>query len=113
MNIDIPPSGPSVDNHPEPVFHPRMNSRFEQRAVHCVRTPLTLHTSCHSSVCCDCFIFTVSSPLCSPIDPAATADYTAAGYDYFVDDPAPTGELPGKQSHSLPQISPIFSVLSC
>src|ERR1041385_8214791 len=52
-------------------------------------------------------------PLYSPVDPAATADYTAAGYDYFVDDPTPTVELPGKQSHSLPQISPTFSVLSC
>ena len=47
-------------------------------------------------------------PFCSPVDLAATADYTAAGYDYFVDDPAPTVELPGKQSHSLPQISPTF-----
>src|SRR4051812_1590773 len=90
-----------------------MDSRSVQRALHCVRTPLTLHTSCYSSVCYGSFIFTVYSPLYSPIDPAATADYTAAGYDYFVDDPAPTVELPGKQSHSLPQISPTFSVLSC
>src|SRR4051812_33204054 len=50
---------------------------------------------------------------CSPVDPTAAVDYTAVGYDYFVDDPAPTRELPGKQSHSLPQISPTFSVLSC
>src|ERR1041385_7772124 len=54
-----------------------------------------------------------SSPLYSSVDPAATADYTTAGYDYFVDDCTPTVELPGKQSHSLPQISPTFSVLSC
>src|ERR1041385_5140859 len=90
-----------------------MNSRSEQRALHCVRTPLTLHTSCHSFVCYDCFIFTVSSPLCSPVDLAATADYTAAGYDYFVDDPTPTVELPGKKSHSFPQILPIFPYISC
>ena len=47
-------------------------------------------------------------PPLSPVDPATIADYTAAGYDYFVDDRTPTVELPGKQSHSLPQISPIF-----
>src|SRR3954466_1462213 len=38
-------------NHPEPVVHPRMNSRFEQRALHCVRAPLTLHMFCHDLVC--------------------------------------------------------------
>src|ERR1041384_6166067 len=52
-------------------------------------------------------------PFYSPVDPASVVDYTAAEYDYFVDDPTPTVELPGKQSHSLPQISPILSVLSC
>ena len=36
-------------------------------------------------------------PPLSPVDPAVAADYTAAGYDYYVDDPAPTTELPGKQ----------------
>src|SRR3954469_2855236 len=58
------------------------------------------------------FIFTVYPPY-SPIDPAAAADFTAAEYDYFVDDRTPTVELPGKQSHSLPQISPIFPYISC
>src|SRR4051812_1473207 len=38
-------------------------------------------------------------PLLSSVDPAATADYTAAEYDYVVDDRTPTVELPGKQSH--------------
>src|SRR4051812_34158408 len=52
-------------------------------------------------------------PHYSPVDPTAVVDYTATGYDYFVDDRTPTVELPGKQSHSLPQISPTFSVLSC
>src|SRR3954468_15400249 len=52
-------------------------------------------------------IYCVYSPY-SPVDPTAAVDYTAAGYDYFVDDRTPTVELPGKQSHSLPQISPIF-----
>src|SRR4051812_325667 len=52
-------------------------------------------------------------PLYSLVDPAAVVDYTAAEYDDFVDDPTPTVELPGKKSHSLPQISPTFSVLSC
>src|SRR3954462_763125 len=45
---------------------------------------------------------------CSSVDPTAAVDYTAAGFDNFVDDRTPTVELPGKQSHSLPQISPIF-----
>src|SRR3954465_7122210 len=47
-------------------------------------------------------------PPYSSVDPTAAVDYTAAGFDYFVDDRTPTVELPGKQSHSLPQISPIF-----
>ena len=47
-------------------------------------------------------------PLYLSVDPEASVDYTAAGYDYVVDDRTPTVELPGKQSHSLPQISPIF-----
>src|SRR3954466_5488296 len=52
-------------------------------------------------------------PLYISIDPEAAFDYTAAGYDYVVDDRTPTVELPGKQSHSLPQISPIFLYFSC
>src|SRR3954464_1242786 len=52
-------------------------------------------------------------PLYSPVDLVAAADYTVAEYDYFVDDHTPTVELPGKQSHSLPQISPIFPYISC
>ena len=52
-------------------------------------------------------------PPSSTIDPTATADYTAAEYDYVVDNRTPTVELPGKQSHSLPQISPIFPYISC
>src|SRR4051812_34337951 len=73
------PSGLYVDNHPGLVFHPRMNSRSEHNPLHCVRTPLTLHLSCHASVCICLFVFTISSPLYSPVDPAAAADYTAAG----------------------------------
>ena len=49
-------------NHPEPVVHPRMNSRSEQRALHCVRTPLAFHTSCHASVCYDCLYLLCLSP---------------------------------------------------
>src|SRR4051812_7656359 len=47
-------------------------------------------------------------PLYSSVHPTTAVEYTATGYDYFVDDPTATVELPGKQSHSLPQISPIF-----
>ena len=62
----------------------------------------------------DCFVFTVSSPLYSPVDPAATADYTAAGYDYVDDDRTPTVELPGKQSHSpLPHIAYLSIFIYC
>src|SRR4051812_17939518 len=43
-----------------------------------------------------CIILTVSSPSFLPVDPStATAD--AVGYDYLVDDPSATAELPGKQ----------------
>src|SRR3954463_11277344 len=50
----LPPPATLSGNHPEPVVHPRMNSRSEQSASHCVRTPLTFLTSCHASVCYDC-----------------------------------------------------------
>ena len=89
------PSGCTADNYPEPVFHPRMNSRSEANTLYCVRTPLTLHMSCHVSVCYVCFVFTVFIPPYSPVDPATTAA-DAAGYDYYVDDQAPTTELAGK-----------------
>src|SRR4051812_43452768 len=77
----LPPPVTLSGNHPEPVVHPRMNSRSEQRASHCARTPLTLHTSCRAFVCYDFFVFIVFIPLYSPIDPTAAVDYTAAGYD--------------------------------
>src|SRR3954466_15301908 len=48
-------------------------------------------------VCYDCFVFTVSSPPLSPVDPIVVADYTAAAYDYVIDDSTPTVELPSKQ----------------
>ena len=41
-------------------------------------------------------------PLLSPVDPAATADYTAAAHDYVVDDSSTTVELPGKQPFPSP-----------
>ena len=40
--------------------------------------------------------------LLSLVDPAATADYTAAAYDYVVDDSTATVELPGKQPFPSP-----------
>src|SRR3954462_5648436 len=60
----------------------------------------------------DLYLIFLPPPLFSG-RPSATTDYTAAGYDYFVDDPTPTVELPSKRSHSLPQISPCFPYLSC
>src|SRR4051812_11834325 len=108
----FPPPDTLSSNHPERVLHPRMNSRSVQRVSYNDRSPLTLHTSCHSSVCYDCFVFTVSSPPKSPIDPAATSDYIAAVYDYVDDDRTPTAELPGKQCPHLFLISPICLYLS-
>ena len=101
-------------NHPEPVLHPQMNSRFVQRISFNVRAPLTLHTPFLSFVCYACCVFTVSSPPLSPVDPAATVDYTAAAHDYVVDDSTPTVELPGKQSHSpLPHIAYLSVFIYC
>ena len=91
------PSGCTADNHPELVFHPRVDSRSEANTLYCVRIPLTLHTSCHASVCYDCFIFTVFISPLSPVFPAAVVDYTAAEYDYVVDAQPLATELPGKQ----------------
>ena len=53
-------------------------------------------------------------PPYSPVDPAATADYTATEYDYSTDDRTPTVELPGKQSHSpLPHIAYLSVFICC
>ena len=46
-----------------------------------------------------------------PVVSTSAAD--APVIDYFVDDRTSTVELTGKQSHSLPQISPIFPYFSC
>src|ERR1041385_1432955 len=109
----LPPPDTLSDNHLELAVHPRMNSYPEHNTLHCVRTPLTLHLSCHAFVCiCLLCIYCFSPPL-SPVDPTAAVDYTAVEYDYFVDDRTATTELTGKQSHSLPQISPIFPYISC
>ena len=50
-----------------------------------------MHLYCVLFACIYCFF-----PPSSPVDPAPTADYVA-GFDYYVYDPAPTTELPGKQ----------------
>src|ERR1041385_5753831 len=58
-------------------------------------------------LCIYCF-----SPLSyCPVVPTTDAD--APVIDYYIVDPTPTVELPGKQSHSLPQISSIFPYFSC
>src|SRR3954471_22371448 len=59
--------------------------------------------------CIYCFF-----PPYSLVDPAATVDYTAAAYDYVVDDSTTTVELPGKQSHSpLPHIAYCSIFICC
>src|SRR3954471_13861369 len=42
----FPPSDTLSGNHPEPVFHPRLNSSSEQIASYCVISPIPLHLSC-------------------------------------------------------------------
>src|SRR4051812_37384167 len=57
-----PPPDTLSGNHPEPVVHPRMNFRSEQRASFYVRALITFHLSCNTIVCYACFVFIVSSP---------------------------------------------------
>ena len=54
-----------------------------------------------------CSVFTVSSPSSSPVDPET--DAAATQYDYSVDDPSFSAELPGKPPLDH-QISPIPSL---
>src|ERR1041385_6598405 len=42
-----------------------MTFRSEHNTSYCVRASLTFHMACLASVCYDCFVFTVSSPLIS------------------------------------------------
>src|ERR1041385_4446955 len=58
-------------------------------------------------------LYSLFLPPLSPVDPDAAADDSVAEYDYFVYDRTATTERTGKQSHSLPQISPIFPYISC
>ena len=101
------PSGYTADKYPELAVHPRMNFRSEQNTLCCVRSPLTLHTSCHASICiCLLCIYCVPSPPpLSSVDPAAVVDYTTAEYDYVVDAQPLATELPGKQ---CPFTSPTY-----
>src|ERR1041385_3794292 len=65
---DMLPSPPDTlsDNHPELAVHPRMNSHSDHNTLHCVRTPLTLHLSCHAPVCiCLLCIYCFFPPLIS------------------------------------------------
>src|SRR3954466_1277791 len=99
---------------PEPAIHRQMNSRSELKSSYHVSSSISF--ICHVLYCSyACFVFTVSSPpLLSPVDPAATADYTAAEYDYSTDDRTPTVELPGKQSHSpLPHLAYLSVFIYC
>src|ERR1043165_6934337 len=56
-----PPPDTLSGNHPEPVFHPQMNSRSEQRTSYYVRASVSFLLSCNIIVCCSCFVFIVSS----------------------------------------------------
>ena len=87
-----------------------MNFRSKHRALYNVRSPFTIHLSCHALIAIACCVFTVSPPPYSPVDPAVTADYAAAGYDYVVDDRTPTVELPGKQPFPSPTYRLLFYI---
>ena len=78
-----------------------MNSRSEHRALYNVSSSISIHLFFHALLAIVCCVFTVSPPF-SPVDPAATADYTAAAHDYVDDDRTPTVELPGKQPFPSP-----------
>src|ERR1041385_5168366 len=88
------------------MSHPRINSCSDQITEHCVRAPLLCICYVIHLYCYYCCVFIVSSPSYCSVDPTSTND--APVIDYFVDDRTPTVELPGKQSHSLPRISPTF-----
>src|ERR1041384_7357524 len=89
-----------------------MNSCSVLRVSYNIRASLTFHMSCLvfellSLLCIYCF-----SPLFyCPVVSTSAADPPVI--DYFVDDRTSTVELTGKQSHSLPHISPIFPYFSC
>ena len=90
------PSDCTAGNYPELAVRPRMNSRSEANTLHCVRTPLTLHPSCHASVCLSVHYVYCFLPPYSSVDPSSTAA-DATECDYYVDDPSTTTELPGKR----------------
>ena len=77
-----------------------MNSCSVQRVPFNVRVLITIH--CHAFQLFVMLACIYCPPPYSPVDPAATADYTAAGYDYVDDDRTPTVELPGKQPFPSP-----------
>src|SRR4051812_35059468 len=92
----FPPPDTLSGNHPEPVFHRRMNSSSELIASYYVRSSFAFHLSCHALIAMIA-LYLLFLPPQSSVDPAATVDYTAAAYDYIDDDSTPTVKLPGKQ----------------
>src|SRR4051812_11432245 len=84
-------------NHPEPIVHPRMNSRSEQRASYYVRASIAFILSCNIILCCACFVFFIPPLLLSgsPDDRCrCPCDRLRRRRPY-----PPTIELPGKQRH--------------
>src|SRR3954462_9652759 len=62
-----------------------------------------------SCICISIFVvYLFFPPPLSYCPVVSTSAADAPVIDYFVDDRTPTVELTGKQSHSLPQISPTF-----
>ena len=104
--IPLPPDTLS-GNHLEPVLHLRMISRSEHRALYNVRSPFTFHLLVMLAV------YLLFLPPYSPVDPAATVDYTATVYDYVVNDSTPYRRA-SRQATPLPlsHISPTCLYLS-
>src|SRR4051795_4955105 len=61
-NLIFPPPDTLSGNHPEPVIHPRMNSRSELIASQYVRVTFTIHLSCLTLIAIACCVFNVSFP---------------------------------------------------
>src|SRR3954467_13523051 len=84
----IPPLDTLSGNHPEPVLHPRINSRSEQYTVYRIRATLTLCFPCDVFIllalpCIYCFSPLLYCPVVS------TTDADAPVFDYFTDDRTP------------------------
>ena len=110
-NPQLSPSGSSAQKHETPGILSRDVSPF--RRYHLLLrygTPNTAHCHVMHRHAYVCIVFTVSSPLFSPVD--YETDAAAARFDYGVDAPSLLPEQPGKPPLDH-QISPILLYTAC